>query len=112
MNRLCLALFVGLGAAPALAADYSVSCDLGPVGVANFSLFATSNGIPHFKCQALCSATDGTGAQVQFASGPCTFGIDSSDSNTFKCPDNLYPPHPPYSNPNLVYLGSDPCPLP
>ncbi len=110
MNRLCLALFVGLGAAPALAADYSLTCDLGPPGVSNFSLFATSNGIPHFNCHAACSATDPTGAQVQFSS-PCTFNIDSSDSYAWKCGDGRpYRDNPPYSNPALVYLGGDPCP--
>ena len=39
MSRPGRALFVCLVAAPALATDYSLTCDLGPPAVANFSLF-------------------------------------------------------------------------
>ena len=106
MNRLCLALFVGLGAAPALAADYSLTCALGPPGTANFSLYATSNGIPHFNCRAGCSATDPTGAPQQFI---CQFRIDSSDSYAWKCADDRPAAMTPYSNPQLLFLGGDPC---
>jgi|ERR1700722_10081541 hypothetical protein len=99
---------VATQATPALAADYSLTCDLGPPGIANFSLFATSNGIPHSNCRSGCSATDATGAQVQFN---CTFSIQSGDSNAWKCGDVLSNRNnPPYSNPALLYLGDDPCP--
>jgi hypothetical protein len=107
MKRSCFALIVCLGAAPALAADYTVRCDLGPPGIANYSLYVTSTGVPHTGCSAGCAATNGAGAQEQFT---CTFSVIAGEQDAWKCGDapstrNI----PPYSNPSLLFSG-DPCP--